>query len=523
MWPFTRSERVLEDASTAEVTVLTSQVKTLSNDLERALESMAELELARDSAGWQKLSDQGRRDFTRDGLRKAGEQGRLMGLANTLIKRGRAIRYAYVWGQGVDISARDSAVNDVVQAFLDDEANRESFTGTQARQQREGALYDEGNHFRAHFTDPLTGRVLVRTILADEIDDIITDPEDRTVPWYYIRSWTEQAISPTGAVTQTTRKAAYPALKYQPATKPRRLTLEAGADPIEVKWDAPVKHIKVNAIDGAKFGIGDSYASLPWAMGYKNFQEDWTQLMRALARIAFITSSKTKSAAQQKRAQLQGMGAMPAGGTVNLTDDQKLEAVPKSGATIDAESGRPIAALVASGLDLPVTILLADPGQTGARATAQTLDLPTRLIFQARQELHTEDLLDTLGYVVEQAVIAPRGPLRTKGRAVRDGDRLKVQFVDDSDSTIDVIWPSLEEIDPKTMVDAIVAAEGIPDVPKLPLIKLVLQALGVRDIDELLQQITDDDGNLKPQDGAAGSLAAQAFRNGTDPATALDQ
>ena len=519
MWPFTRYDRVLEEASTSEVAALTSQVSTLSFELERAVESMAELELSRDSAGWQKLGEQANRDFTRDGLRKAGAQGRVMGIANTLIKRGRAIRYAYVWGQGLDISARDSAVNDVVQAFLDDESNRESFTGTQARQQREGALYDEGNHFRAHFTDPLTGRVQVRTILADEIDDIVTDPEDRTVPWYYIRSWTEQEVSKTGTVTSAPRKAAYPALKYQPATRPKKLRL--GSEEIEVQWDAPVKHLKVNAIEGGKFGIGDSYASLPWAMGYKNFQEDWTQLMRALARIAFITSSKTKSAAQQKRAQLQGMGAMPAGGTVNLTDDQKLEAVPKSGATIDAESGRPIAALVASGLDLPVTILLADPGQTGARATAQTLDLPTRLIFQARQELHTEDLLDTLGYVVEQAVIAPRGPLRTKGRAVRDGDRLKVRFVDDSDSTIDVIWPSLEETDPKTMMDAIVAAEGIPDVPKLPLIKLALQILGVRDIDELLQKITDADGNLIPQDGQAGDRATQAFRQGLDPSEAL--
>jgi len=312
-----------------------------------------------------------------------------------------------------------------------------------------------------------------------------------------------------------TMQAYYPALKYQPRMKTLRI------DKVPILWDAPIRHVKVNAGNGWKFGIGDSYAAIPWALSHKGFLEDWALLMKALAKIAYTTSSKSNGAAQAKRAQIQSLGGMPAGSTVSMSDDQKLEAVPKSGATIDSESSRPLATMAATAMGVPVTIALADPGQTGARATAETLDLPTRLIMQARQELHTEVLKDSIGYAVEQAVIAPQGPLRRLGTAVRDEDRLTVAFNDPETATLEVVWPSLEEVDVKVLMDSIVAAEGIPDIPRLPLIKLALQILKIRDVDELIDKITDPDGNLIDTGTTAGDVAAKAFRDGQDPAAAL--
>lgn len=497
-----------EAAKTSEVAVYRGEVETLRHNLE---ESLAQLELARENTGWMRISEQYAQEFTRDGLKRAADMGRIFGIANPIVKRGREVRHAYVWGQGVDISARDEAVNEVVQAFIDDEGNRESFFGAQARQQYEGCLFDEGNVFLAHFTNPLTGRVKVRTIPFDEIMDVVTAPGDKATPWFYLRQWVERGADGK----DVDFKAYYPALKYQPATKFKRL------DGIDIMWDAPVRHVKVNAVAGWKFGIGDSYAAIPWALSHKGFLEDWSLLMKALAKIAYTTSSKTAGAAQAKRAQIQGMGGLPAGSTVSMSDDQKLEAVPKSGATLDSESSRPLATMAASAMGVPVTIILADPGQTGARATAETLDLPTRLIMQTRQELNAEVLKDSVGYAVEQAVIAPQGKLRGLGKAVRDEDRLTVDFKDPAAATVEIVWPSLDEVDVKVLMDAIVAADGIPDVPKLPLIKLALQALKVRDIDELIQDITDANGDLIVSDTTAGDVAAKAFRDGQDPAKAL--
>lgn len=498
-----------EAATESEVKISEATVQNLTYQLE---ESLAQLELARENKGWARVVDSYQEEFSREGLRRAAEQGRVFGVANPLIKRGRNVRHAYVWGQGLDVGARDEQVNDVIQAFIDDEGNREAFYGAQARQEYEGCLYDEGNFFLAHFTDPLIGRVRVRVLPFDEIVNVITAPGDKLSPWFYERHWTETDAQ--GNFEE--RKAYYPALKYQPAMRPKRL------NDIEIMWDAPVRHVKVNALSGWKFGIGDSYAAIPWALSHKGFLEDWALLMKALAKIAFTTSSKSAAASQSKRAAIQGLANMPAGSTVSMSEDQKLEAVPKSGATIDAESSRPLATLAASALDLPVTILLADPGQTGARATAETLDLPTRLIFQARQQLHVEVYKDSIGYAVEQAVIAPRGPLRGIGRAVRDGDRLMVEFKDPTDSTVEITFPGLDEVPLDIIMAAIEKADGLQvRLPPLVMLKLVLQALKVPDIDEIIQKLTDEDGNFIDPDVTAGDRAAQAFRDGEDPAEAL--
>lgn len=505
-----------EAANTMEVEVLKKQVDGLEG---RLVESFAQLELARENAGYMLLGSQYADEFTREGLIKAANTGRLFGIANPLIKRGREMRHAYIWGQGVTIDTEDEKVNDFIQAFMDDEGNRSTFFGAQARQEYEGTLYDEGNFFICPFTNPLTGRVKVRTIPFEEITDVITKPGDRQTVHYYERSWREPEAVTNADGTVSTRmvdkKALHPDLKYQPVTKFKKV------NDIEVIWDAPIRHVKVNALSKWKYGVGDSYAAIPWALAHKGFLEDWTLLMKALAKIAYVTSSKNAGPAQGRRAQLKGLAELPAGSSVSMTDDQKLEPLSKSGATLDAESSRPLATMSASALGLPVTILLADPGQTGARAVAETLDMPTRLTMQARQQLHTEVLQDILGYAIEQAVLAPRGELRGLGRPLRDDDRLLVQFNDPDKVSLNITWPDLSEEPTKEMIDAVVAAANVVDMPKLPLIRLALQVLKIENIDEIIDEITDSSGKLIPTEVDAAAVATKAFRDGKDPAAAL--
>lgn len=512
MGKFLQALGIQEAAKDTELAVLERQVDHLTKDLQ---ESFAQLELARDNAGYMLLNSQYADEFSRDGLEKAADMGKIFGVANPLIKRGREIRHAYIWGQGLSIEAKNSDVNELIQSLMDDDGNRNAFFGAQAQQIYEGTLYDEGNFFIVNFTNPLTGRVQVRTIPFKEMRDKITAPGDKATTHYHLRRWVEAEQQADGKVTNVTKEAYYPDLKYSPATRYKNI------DGIPVLWDSPVRHVQVNSGQAWKYGIGDSYAAIPWALSHKGFLEDWALLMKALAKIAYVTSSKNAGQAQAKRTALKGLGEAPAGSTVNMSEGQTLEPVSKSGATLDAESSRPLATMAASALGLPVTILLADPGQTGARATAETLDMPTRLIMQARQQLHTEVLRDLLGYAIEQAILAPRGPLRGLGKPLRDGDRLTVQFTEPEDRTVAVTWPTLDEVDVKVVMDAIGVADGMPDVPKLPLVRLVLQTLGVPDIDELIDEITDDDGNLLPADTNAGDVAARAFRNGDSPAEAL--
>lgn len=496
-------------------------------------ESMTSLELTLEDEGWQRLTMSAGQQFSREGLRRAAEIARVMAIANPWIKRGLGLRAAYVWGQGVEISARANGkdtgqdVNAVVQAFLDDEGNKRTLTGDQAHTEVERALGTDGNVFVACFTNPRTGYVQVRSLPFDEIVDIVSNPDDRDEPWFYRREWDERKVMAEGGATRLTkvhRVAFYPALTFRPSVRPKRI------NDVEVVWDAPVLHVDVNGLDGWAFGIGDAFAALPFARMYRDFLGDWATLMRSLSQFAWRLTSKG-SKAQDARAKIarRTTAAAPAGNpntvgaTVVTPSDVQLEAIPKSGATLDSDSGRPLGAAIAAAIGVPVTILLGDPGTTGARAVAETLDKPTRLEMQTRQALWRDAFEQLLAYVVLQAVKAPAGPLR--GQVARDEitGREVVIFTDDTDPTIEIVFPPLEDTDPAVIIKAIVEADSTRKLPPLEVAKLLLQALGVKDVDDLLADMQDEDGRwIDPYGelGSVGQAAIDAFRRGQDPASA---
>ena len=197
-----------------------------------------------------------------------------------------------------------------------------------------------------------------------------------------------------------------------------------------------------------------------------------------------------------------------------------LEAIPKTGATIDADSGRPILAMIAAGLDVPVTMLSTDPGVTGARATAETLDRPMMLSMKARQDVWTAVFIDLAEYRIEQAIRARKLP----GAVVRDpwtqtdhaelsGDR----------PVIHCDWPDLSTASVDDAVKAIRDADATGKVPPLVIARLLLTALGVEDIDAVLEELTDDEGEWRDPYARLGQGLVNAFQRGEDPAELLSQ
>lgn len=509
---------ILEAFRRPVVTAALERATQAENQLEIAQENLARQELALEDEGWQSLLTNAQAEFTREGLSRAADLCRVMAVGHPLIKRGLNLRQAYVFGQGVEISARDEDVNQVLQDHLDDPGNQAALYGDQAREQLERAHGTDGNLFLACFTNPLTGAVQVRSIPFGEITDVISNPEDADEPWFYKRDWTRRTITPQGRIETVHRTTYYPALRYYPASRPRMI------DGHEVAWDAPVLHSKVNDLDGWTFGIGDAYASLPWARAYKEFLADWATLMKSLSQYAWRATTGKPSKSQQLRQRLarrptgDGAGDTGAGATAVMSPDVTLEAMPKTGATIDSESGRPLASLIAAGLGLPVTTLLADPGTTGARAVAETLDRPTVLEMMQRQAVWVSIYQDIAAYVVRAAVRAPRGPL--SGTIIRDpySKHERLTLTGDADQTIEVAFPSLTQTPIDKLVDALVKADSTRKVPDLVMVRLMLQALGVEDIDSIIEGVTDEDGRWIDPDMTAGQAAVDAYRRGEDPA-----
>ncbi|MFF3443632.1 hypothetical protein [Streptosporangium sp. NPDC002721] len=516
--------RVTGQAELAEV------IRQERAENEHLRESVSDLQNRLLDPHWRRMTTLADEEFTRDGLRQMTLVCRVMALKNPLIRRGLGLRVAYVWGQGVNITARAPEVDDVIQKFLADPSNRRSFSGDQAHETLERSLGTDGNVFLALFTNPRTGRVQVRQLPWDEISDILANSEDGSEPRFYRRDYWADRIDPIlGARIQERKTTFYPALGYRPAHRPRTMRDLDGAVG-DIMWDAPVYHVQVGGHAHWRFGIPDAYAALDWANAYREFLTDWARLVKSLSRFAWkLTSRGSRQAAAKARMaagpatdRLTG-DAQHAGATAVMTPDMALEAVPKSGATIDSESGRPIAAMAASAMDVPVTMLLGDPGVTGARATAETLDTPTERTMELRRGVWGEAQRAILAHVLLEAVRAPEGPLYGRGTITHDAydNRETLELADDLDATIDISWPDIDDIDVGALIDAIVAADGAQVVPRLVIARMILETFKVKDVDSILAKITDENGNFAAETPGVGQAAADQFRAGQDPAAAF--
>lgn len=475
------------------------------------VESLADAQLAIEDQGWTRVGRALDHEFSREGLGRIARVAQAMAVTNVLIRRGINLRCAYVWGGGVQLTGRHDTVSAVLAGFVEDPGNQAAVFGEQACEENERSLSTDGNVFVAAVTAPRTGRVQVRTIPFAEVVDVLRNPDDRDDPWFYKRTWSAEIVTSIrdadgGLRTATETKTQtiwYPALGHRPQTRPRSI------DGHEVRWDSPVLQVSVNRLNGWKFGVGDVYTAMPWARAYAEFLRDWALLMKSLAKFAWRQTSKGSKAATAA-AKLRTVLPDPnagAGSAVVGTPDVTLEAIPKSGATLDSESGRPLASMVAAAFDVPVTGLLGDPGVTGARATAETLDNPTELAMMARRRRWTQALQRLCWHVIVEAVRAPQGPLR--GTVIRDElgrEQVKLAPVDgvEVDPGVDVTWPDLTDENVKEAVDAVVAADGTGKLPGEVVARLLLQTLGVDDVDAVLDGMRDADGNwVDPELAAA--------------------
>ncbi len=536
-FPFGRRTSVIEVDTTAPVVEqLQEQLRAEQEENLLLQEGMADLEMALEDKGWRSLSAGVADEFSTAGRRAVAAACRTMAVSNPLCKRGLTIRIGYIWGQGVEVSARvetadadDTSIQDDVNSLIDDfhTDNAKSLTGSQASEELERALGTDGNVYLAAFTSPLSGRVQVRSTPTDEIVDIVTNPEDRDEHWFYVREYVVDVLEAGTIAGQTrvrrqTKREVHPALGYRP--NQRIKTLSGGV----VRWDAPMLQVCVNRLDGWKYGIPDLYASIAYARMYRDFLVDWAGLTKSLSKIAWKATgdNKTRAGKAAAAARAQAAAATTPGTTADagqmaaLGPGQGLEAMSKSGATIDSESGRPLAAMVAAGIGLPVTMLLADPGVTGARATAETLDKPTILEMGMRRLLWQAAREQLLLHAITAAVEAPRGRLRGT-TTIDDWGRKHTVLAGAAEPVLEWVWPPLADLDPIQLVTAIVEADGTGKMPELTTVKLLLGALGVRDVDDLVAEMTDDDGNFVGATVSAGDVATRRFRNGEDPAEDL--
>ena len=492
-WPFVRTE----DRPLLSPTDQLAERLRAEQDTNLMLQEQL-VDLTADERGWQRMGASVGHDLlTRPGLTQIAARAWLYYAAHPLIRRAVRLKTFYVWGQGVTITARDEKVQDLIQALMDDEGNQAVLFSNQAHAEREREVELEGNVFLTLFTSPLTGRVQVRRIPAGQVTDIITSPDDATERRYYKREWTQQVFDEVNGVHVGGAQVAwYPDFRFQPRLADHAQTIAGNP----VQWDSPVLHVRTDSLGDSPWGFPEVYAALDWARAYKEFLEDWASIAKALSRFAWKARTKAGMVSRVRREIDDNRGSAngnrPQAGASLVSDGTtELEPIPKTGATIDAESGRPLAMMVGTALDLPYTLLMGD-ADLGNLATAKTLDRPTELAMQMRRSLWESVIRALLGYAVEASVKAPAGPLR--GTWIQDGNRQIVTLPTDADDTIDVDWPSILEHDLGDLVTAITGAYDTGTLPPEQVARLLLTALGVSDVDEIIDDCRDETGAFVP-------------------------
>jgi len=497
---------------------LSAELASSIDNLTLFQERLAELELHLEDQGWQTLSGTTDKEFSRAGLRKINNLARLYWLKNPLIRRAILTQVQYVFGQGINIQARHPMVDEVIQAFLNDNKNKSELTEHQAYMVKETELQCFSNIFFVFFVNKYNGQVRIRTIPMDEIEDIVCNPEDAKDPWFYLRTWTVSGTDiTTGQNVSKTSSAYYPDWRYKPNKMPKKI----GGIPVKV--DTPIYHVAVNKLSDMKFGVSEIYSAIDWAKAYKEFLEDWATIVRAYARFAWKLTTKGGAAgvssAKAKLGTTLGTGTETnpppvTGSTFLSTEGVKIDPIKTAGATTKAEDGRFLRLMVSSATGIFEHYLTGDPS-TGNLATAKAMELPMLIMFRDRQQLWTSVLKAILDYVIDQAV-----GKQIPGSIEKDvyGEDIVVLANDKEnedealrdkpiDRSIDIDFPSILE-DIETRVNAVVAAATLDGKPlagtlEIKLVtRLVLEALGLDDIDKIMAEMypPEEEGVNKPPD-----------------------
>ena len=496
--------------------------------IELLQESIRELEVSLMNTDWRLLTIQAQQEFTRNGLQIIVELARIMFLKNPVIKRGVNIQRLYVWAQGMSVRAKNPEINQVVQAFMDDERNQAELTSHQARSEKEKTLQLEANLFFAFFVSGTNGRTRIRTIPFDEIQEIICNPEDGREPWYYKRMWSQQDLDGT----MTTHTALYPDWRYLPTKKAPSM------HGITIKWDVPVYHVAVNKY--GRFGVSEVYSSLDWARAYKSFLENLASVWQALARWAAkltvkggsagVASARTKLNTTVSTTQGETNPSPIAGSTFIQAEGRDLQPFRTAGATMSAEDGRRLFLMAIAEAGFPETFY--GDASVGSLATAESLDRPTELKIKDRQTLWSDIHQAILRFVVLQAVKAPAGALRGLGQVVRESDGEQymeyVQWQETTDpttgepteidSTIDIQFPAIIATDVQKQIGALKTATtldgqapaGTFDLKTFT--RLAAIELGIPDVDALIDALFPEGEETAETAPTAESMMIQAVR-----------
>ncbi|MFB7858793.1 hypothetical protein [Rhodococcus qingshengii] len=382
-------------------------------------------QLALENIGWQPLMGiaDSANSFSLDQIKRSSELCRAVATVNPLVGRGLKVRAGYIWGPGVSIvptkffagPGRPRTINTEPKI---PEGLGDVLTNTIAQIELETTAACDGNLFFLVDTKTKT----VQRIPLEEIEDGVSEQGNKERLLYIRRSWndwelemdmgdveerpfTDPDASRHGRAWSAEMKDTgnISGMRYRTEWYPtmsthmdKRVSRPRSISRFPVNYDKVIVHAAFNRMVGWRWGVPDILRAVWWTKAYKEYLENCSTLAKAYARFAWkVTSEKSRgvrrtaaSLAQTPRTDPNTGQPLSVGASAVLGAGQDLSAVGGRG-QVDFDGGRPLAAMIAAALDVPLPALTEDPS-VGNRSAAESLDTSTKLVMQGRQKVMNE-------------------------------------------------------------------------------------------------------------------------------------
>ena len=353
---------------------LLQQIRELSQNNEVLAESysaLAKATLEFDDQGWSPLNQ-----FTDEGIRLedvkvVSRNARRQSQANPLLKRGAMLRSSYVFGRGYKMAQAGNPLAPRFQRVISDPVNQKVLFSEAGAKKNERALFTDGNFFVRY---DKRNRRFSRVPL-DEISGWATDPDDPEMIRYYLREYQrrEAVTDPYNSYIAETVKVWYP-LDY--VENP-----VSSINGIPVDRNFVMIDCKANDETGGLWGVPDSLPALPWSWAYSEYLKDGSKMLKALSGIAWQVKTKSQKGGANISSKLINNKEVAA--TAVTGADIEMNAMPRNN-SVDLGTGRPLASMAATAMEVSVDALLSGPGAEGGGGT-QILDQSTLNAAYARQ------------------------------------------------------------------------------------------------------------------------------------------
>lgn len=361
----------------------------LDTENHKMSERLLNVDLMIDQRGWSPLYNYGSDGgLTLDQLKASSIQLREMVIANPVVRRGSQLRIAHVMGSGIEFTCKSRGTKskpgkpDILTAILQTKIDA-------IRAQR--ALFSEDANSameRAAFTDGWFGAIcddLTKTVDMEigisQITADLRNPDNPAEIWAYRRVWTRDPVNAPSV--QEVRW--YYTDVFDASGEKRGSSVRYNGGLEAVAKGKTLFDIHFNRQTGQAYGSPDALSIIAWAKLYKEFLVNGYIMSRALAQLAYKVTVANRTSAQS--AALQIASPSDGGNAATMGQGNDLTPLNTAGKGYDFDSGRPLAAMIATGLEVSLVSLLSDPGVGGGNTgVSETLNDPAKMTGQMRRQ-----------------------------------------------------------------------------------------------------------------------------------------